>query len=121
MKVSGCRWVDVRGSSDPRGTVSFIETGRARPSREMVLHLAEHLEVPLRERNTLLLAAGAVLLITFGVAARPAEDAVQARLSQLGSMQAKIEAQLRCLGCGYLPEPLVRTHLRTRLRNTLRP
>jgi len=38
--------------------VSFLETGRARPSREMVLHLAEQLEVPLRERNGLLLAAG---------------------------------------------------------------
>jgi transcriptional regulator with XRE-family HTH domain len=38
--------------------LSFIETGRARPSREMVLHLAERLEVPLRERNRLLLAAG---------------------------------------------------------------
>jgi transcriptional regulator with XRE-family HTH domain len=38
--------------------LSFVETGRARPSREMVLHLAEQLEVPLRERNQLLLAAG---------------------------------------------------------------
>ena len=38
--------------------VSFLETGRARPSREMVLRLAEHLEIPLRERNSLLLAAG---------------------------------------------------------------
>lgn len=38
--------------------LSFIETGRARPSREMVLHLAEHLDVPLRERNALLLAGG---------------------------------------------------------------
>ena len=38
--------------------LSFVETGRARPSREMVLHLAEQLEVPLRERNDLLLAAG---------------------------------------------------------------
>jgi transcriptional regulator with XRE-family HTH domain len=38
--------------------LSFIETGRARPSREMLLHLAERLEVPLRERNRLLLAAG---------------------------------------------------------------
>jgi transcriptional regulator with XRE-family HTH domain len=38
--------------------VSFLETGRARPSREMVLRLAEHLEIPLRERNRLLLAAG---------------------------------------------------------------
>lgn len=38
--------------------LSFVETGRARPSREMVLHLAERLEVPLRQRNDLLLAAG---------------------------------------------------------------
>jgi transcriptional regulator with XRE-family HTH domain len=38
--------------------LSFVETGRSRPSREMVLHLAERLEVPLRERNQLLLAAG---------------------------------------------------------------
>ena len=38
--------------------LSFMETGRAQPSREMVLRLAERLEVPLRERNVLLIAAG---------------------------------------------------------------
>lgn len=38
--------------------VCFLETGRAKPSRDMVLHLADTLAVPLRERNTLLLAAG---------------------------------------------------------------
>lgn len=38
--------------------LSFVETGRSRPSAEMLLHLAERLEVPLRERNQLLLAAG---------------------------------------------------------------
>jgi transcriptional regulator with XRE-family HTH domain len=38
--------------------LSFVETGRSQPSREMVLRLAERLEVPLRERNRLLLAAG---------------------------------------------------------------
>jgi transcriptional regulator with XRE-family HTH domain len=38
--------------------LSFVETGRATPSREMVMNLAEHLDIPLRERNTLLLAAG---------------------------------------------------------------
>jgi transcriptional regulator with XRE-family HTH domain len=38
--------------------LSFIETGRTRPSREMVLHLADRLDVPLRDRNRLLLAAG---------------------------------------------------------------
>jgi transcriptional regulator with XRE-family HTH domain len=38
--------------------LSFVETGRSRPSPDMVLHLAEQLEVPLREQNQLLLAAG---------------------------------------------------------------
>jgi transcriptional regulator with XRE-family HTH domain len=38
--------------------LSFVETGRSNPSRELLLHLAEHLDVPLRERNSLLLAAG---------------------------------------------------------------
>ena len=38
--------------------LSFVETGRALPSREMLLRLAERLDVPLRERNALLLAAG---------------------------------------------------------------
>ncbi|XXT83589.1 helix-turn-helix transcriptional regulator [Sorangium sp. So ce726] len=38
--------------------LSFLETGRAQPSREMVIHLAERLDVPLRDRNQLLVAAG---------------------------------------------------------------
>jgi transcriptional regulator with XRE-family HTH domain len=38
--------------------VSYVETGRARPSREMLLRLAATLDVPLRERNTLLVAGG---------------------------------------------------------------
>lgn len=38
--------------------LSFIESGRAMPSREMVLRLARHLDLPLRERNALLVAAG---------------------------------------------------------------
>src|SRR3954465_3348507 len=38
--------------------LSFLETGRSRPSERMVLHLAERLAVPLREPNRLLLAAG---------------------------------------------------------------
>jgi transcriptional regulator with XRE-family HTH domain len=37
--------------------LSFIETGRSRPSRGLLLHLAELLQMPLRERNRLLLAA----------------------------------------------------------------
>jgi transcriptional regulator with XRE-family HTH domain len=50
--------------------LSFVETGRSRPSREMVLHLAEQLSVPLRERNQLLLAAG----YAPGYSARTLED-----------------------------------------------
>lgn len=38
--------------------LSFVETGRSAPSREMLLRLAEHLAIPLREQNILLLAAG---------------------------------------------------------------
>jgi transcriptional regulator with XRE-family HTH domain len=38
--------------------LSFVETGRAHPSRDMLLHLSEQLEVPVRERNVLLVAAG---------------------------------------------------------------
>jgi len=38
--------------------LSFVETGRAAPGRELILRLGEELEIPLRERNTLLVAAG---------------------------------------------------------------
>jgi transcriptional regulator with XRE-family HTH domain len=38
--------------------LSFVETGRAQPSREMILHLSEQLDIPMRERNILLVAAG---------------------------------------------------------------
>ncbi|MFJ3588692.1 helix-turn-helix domain-containing protein [Streptomyces sp. NPDC090231] len=47
----------LRADSSARH-ISFIETGRARPSEEMVLRLAEHLDVPVRERNALLVVAG---------------------------------------------------------------
>ena len=43
--------------------LSFLESGRSSPSREMVLRLAERLAVPLRQRNTMLLAAGASQLL----------------------------------------------------------
>jgi transcriptional regulator with XRE-family HTH domain len=51
--------------------LSFIETGRSRPSPEMVLALADGLDIPLRERNTLLLAAG----FAPRYQSRPLEDA----------------------------------------------
>jgi transcriptional regulator with XRE-family HTH domain len=54
--------------------VSFLETGRAQPSREMVLLLAERLDVPLRERNTLLVAAGFAPVFAERALADPALD-----------------------------------------------
>jgi transcriptional regulator with XRE-family HTH domain len=60
-------WRDARGLSQlglalrarvSARHLSFVETGRSRPSADMVLQLAERLEVPLRNRNQLLLAAG---------------------------------------------------------------
>src|SRR3954453_2734491 len=50
--------------------LSFVETGRSRPKADMVLHLADQLGVPLRERNHLLLAAGYAPVY----AERPLED-----------------------------------------------
>src|SRR5262252_5861006 len=38
--------------------LSFLETGRSAPSREMILHLSEQMRLPLRERNVLLVAGG---------------------------------------------------------------
>jgi transcriptional regulator with XRE-family HTH domain len=57
--------------------LSFVETGRSAPSREMVLHLAEQLEVPLRERNVLLIAAGFAPLFRERALADPALDAAR--------------------------------------------
>lgn len=51
--------LDLAGEAEiSQRHLSFIESGRSRPSREMVLHLSERLDVPLRQRNTLLVAAG---------------------------------------------------------------
>ncbi|MGP3966149.1 helix-turn-helix domain-containing protein [Streptomyces sp. 6N223] len=47
----------LRADSSSRH-ISYVETGKSRPSEEMVLRLAEHLDVPVRERNALLVAAG---------------------------------------------------------------
>lgn len=60
-------WRGVRGKSQldlsldtgvSQRHISFIESGRSAPRRQMVIDLAQALEVPLRERNTILLAAG---------------------------------------------------------------
>ncbi|WP_324787980.1 helix-turn-helix transcriptional regulator [Streptomyces sp. H51] len=72
----------LRADSSARH-ISFIETGRSRPSEEMVLKLAEHLEVPVRERNALLLAAGYAPRYPRTPLDSPALDALRAGLERL--------------------------------------
>jgi transcriptional regulator with XRE-family HTH domain len=55
-RLTQMEFADAASSSTRH--LSYLETGRAQPSREMVVRLAEHLDIPLRERNLLLLAAG---------------------------------------------------------------
>jgi transcriptional regulator with XRE-family HTH domain len=71
--------------------LSFVESGRAVPSREMVMHLAERLEVPLRARNALLVAAGYAPLFR----ERPLSD------PQLAAAREAVELVLK----GHEPYP----------------
>lgn len=71
--------------------LSFVESGRARPSRDMLLNLAERMEVPLRDRNLLLLAGG--------FAPAFAESAFDA--PALGSARAAVDQVL----AGHEPYP----------------
>jgi transcriptional regulator with XRE-family HTH domain len=63
--------------------LSFVETGRSAPSREMVLRLSEHLDVPLRDRNLLLVSAGYAPVYTETSMAEPRMDSVRAALRLL--------------------------------------
>jgi transcriptional regulator with XRE-family HTH domain len=63
--------------------LSFVETGRSKPSRDMVLRLGEHLEVPLRDRNRLLLAAGYAPAYTESALGDPEMNAVREAVRQL--------------------------------------
>jgi transcriptional regulator with XRE-family HTH domain len=71
--------------------LSFMETGRAQPSREMILHLADRLTIPLRERNVLLVAAGYAPVF----AERPLDA------PELKAAQAAVDLMLR----GHEPFP----------------
>ena len=63
--------------------LSFVETGRSRPTSEMILHLAEHLDVPLRDRNALLLAGGYAPAYSERTLAAPELRAVQGALARV--------------------------------------
>jgi transcriptional regulator with XRE-family HTH domain len=58
-------------SSVSQRHISFLESGRAQPSREMILQLAEVLDIPLRDQNTLLTAAGFVPIFSEGELSSP--------------------------------------------------
>jgi transcriptional regulator with XRE-family HTH domain len=60
--------------------LSFVETGRALPSRDMLLHLSEQLDVPVRERNVLLVAAGYAPIFPERPLADPALAAARAAI-----------------------------------------
>lgn len=76
----------------------FVETGRAKPSRELLLHLAEQLEIPLRERNALLLSAGFAPIYQ--------ETPLEA------NVMAPVRAALDQILAGHLPFPAVVVNLR---------
>ncbi len=63
--------------------MSFLETGRSQPSRDMLLRLAERLEVPLRERNVLLHAAGFATVFPERSLNDPAFDLVREAIGQV--------------------------------------
>jgi transcriptional regulator with XRE-family HTH domain len=85
-------WRRVRGKSqldlatEARTTpryVSFVETGRSQPTRQMVVRLARALDVPLRERNGLLLAAGYAPLYAGATLEGPELDRVRRALTSM--------------------------------------
>jgi transcriptional regulator with XRE-family HTH domain len=63
--------------------LSFVETSRALPSREMIFRLAEQLDVPLRDRNALLLAAGFAPEFSESALDSPQMSAVRAAVRQI--------------------------------------
>ncbi|HEU5007474.1 MAG TPA: helix-turn-helix transcriptional regulator [Jatrophihabitantaceae bacterium] len=63
--------------------LSFVETGRSRPTPEMILRLTEQLEVPLRERNALLLAGGYAPAYPEHAFDQPELDSVRGALRQV--------------------------------------
>uniref|UniRef100_UPI003D0CFCA2 helix-turn-helix domain-containing protein n=1 Tax=Roseibium sp. TaxID=1936156 RepID=UPI003D0CFCA2 len=71
--------------------LSFLESGRSRPSRDMVMHLTEFLDVPLRERNAILTAAGFA----------PHYPQHELKAPELSAANAVIERILQ----GHLPHP----------------
>ncbi|MFE3766711.1 helix-turn-helix domain-containing protein [Streptomyces sp. NPDC059104] len=80
----GISQLELAGRADSSSRhISFVENGRSRPSEEMVLRLADHLDVPVRDRNALLLAAGYAPRYAHTPLDAPAMGALRAGMEQL--------------------------------------
>jgi transcriptional regulator with XRE-family HTH domain len=104
-------WRGVRGRSQldlasDAGTtpryVSFVETGRSRPGRQMVVRLARALDVPLRERNGLLLAAGYAPLYAMGSLDEPGLARIDSALTSMLSQHEPFPAVVMDRGWNVL-------------------
>ncbi len=97
------RWRSLRGRSQldlaldagiSQRHLSFVESGRSRPGRETLLDLAEALDVPLRDRNTLLLAAGFAPIYDDGLWNAPQMQSVTRAVERLLRQQDPFPAIL---------------------------
>lgn len=86
------QWRDARGKSQldlsfdagvSQKHISFVESGRSTPSRQMLLDLAQALDIPLRERNALLLAAGYAPVYADGALDGPAMASIHKALQRM--------------------------------------
>lgn len=86
------RWRDVRGKTQldlsidagvSQKHISFVESGRSAPSRQMLLDLAQALDIPLRERNALLVAGGYAPVYVDGPLDEPAMNRIKAALQRM--------------------------------------
>src|SRR6201989_1967066 len=86
------QWRDIRGKTQldlsfdagvSQKHISFIESGRSTPSRQMLLDLAQALDVPLRERNGLLVAAGYAPLYQDTSLQAPIMDSISKALARM--------------------------------------
>ncbi len=85
-------WRDLRGKSQfdlsfdagvSQRQISFIETGRSAPNRQTLLDIAQALDIPLRDRNTLLLAAGYAPIYAEGAWNAPEMQSVTKALERM--------------------------------------
>src|SRR5579863_419973 len=86
------QWRDVRGKTQldlsfdagvSQRHISFVESGRSTPSRQMLLDLAQALDIPLRERNALLVAAGYAPIYPDGALDGPSMNIINNALARM--------------------------------------